>query len=138
MKKIIFILFLSIPFIALYAQDSIATTPPKIITKLKIGNTATFDTKSIKIIKLIGDSRCPVDATCIWEGEVTLLVGLYENDALKEEKELVFSSKNINPDHLEKLLTSGQKTIYAHSISPQASTEESIDSYEYYLNLLVR
>ncbi|SDS41859.1 hypothetical protein [Gramella sp. MAR_2010_147] len=52
------------------------------------GDTMRFGDKEIKFKKVISDSRCPAgDAvTCIWAGEVTVLVEFYEDGKLKGEK----------------------------------------------------
>ncbi len=40
---------------------------------LKIGETVSIEDESLKIkfTEVVGDSRCPTGATCVWEGEVS-------------------------------------------------------------------
>lgn len=40
------------------------------------------------------DSRCPEGVNCVWAGDVTVVIEVYENKKFIEEKTLVFSSKN--------------------------------------------
>lgn len=54
--------------------------------------------QSIKFKKVISDSRCPRGEaiTCIWAGEVKILVEFYENGKLKGEKIITGSNTSIN------------------------------------------
>lgn len=52
--------------------------------------------KGIQFIlkSITNDSRCPKGVNCIWSGEVTTIVSVYNNDVLIEEESLVFSPRN--------------------------------------------
>ncbi|WP_024769988.1 hypothetical protein [Aquimarina macrocephali] len=138
MKKIIFLILFIIPFVSLLAQDSTKVNPPKIITKLKVGNTVNFNTTSIKFLKVIEDSRCPSDVTCIWAGQVKIAIGIYKSEVLIEEKELLFGTDGINPNHIKEVLKIDQKTVYSYNISPYPSAKTPIIPSEYYLQLLIK
>jgi hypothetical protein len=50
-------------------------TPSPLVTKLpygkvslSIGQTATFDNLTLKLLRVTEDSRCPQDVQCIWAG----------------------------------------------------------------------
>ncbi len=136
-KVIIFFLFIT-SVIGLHAQETLKGDTPKIIGKLKVGNSIEFDTKSIKLIKVYEDSRCPSDATCIWAGEVKASIEIYESNSLTAKKELVFGPKNINPNQMEELLVLDKKTVFGYNISPYPTSETRIDPKEYYLELVVK
>ncbi|WP_109301748.1 hypothetical protein [Aquimarina sp. AU474] len=136
-KVVIFFLFI-LCAIGLHAQETLKADTPKIICKLKVGNTIEFDTKSIKLIKVYGDSRCPSDATCIWAGEVKATVEIYESNTLTATKELIFGAKNINPNQIKELLITDKKTVFGHNINPYPSSKTQIDPKEYYIELLVK
>jgi hypothetical protein len=138
MKKTIFLILFVIPFVSLLAQDSTKVDPPKIITKLKVGNTVNFNTKSIKFLKVVEDSRCPSDVTCIWAGQVKIVIGIYKDELLIKEKELLFGANNINSDHIKEVLKIDQKTVYSYNISPYPSAKTPIIPSEYYLELLIK
>ncbi len=137
MKKTIFLILFVIPFVSLLAQDSTKVDPPKIITKLKVGNTVDFNTKSIKFLKIVEDSRCPSDVTCIWAGQVKIVIGIYNGEILIEEKELIFGADGISPNHIKEVFKIDQKTVYSYNISPYPSAKTPIIPSEYYLELLV-
>ncbi len=138
MKNIITFLFFGSLFVFANAQDSAKVDTPKIISKLKVGNTVSFNSKSLKFIKLIEDSRCPSDVTCFWPGEAKIKIGIYEGSKLLEEKELVFGAKAIHPENIKEVLVSNDKTVYGYTISPYPTYESPIDPKEYYLEFLVK
>ena len=41
--------------------------------ELKLGQTASIEAEELKVkfVEVVGDSRCPTGATCVWEGEVS-------------------------------------------------------------------
>lgn len=63
-------------------------------------NTATFsqkmqNTKKTQLVlnKVIADSRCPEGVSCIWAGEVEIIVSVYENKQPIKNHTLRLSSK---------------------------------------------
>jgi len=58
-------------------------------TNLCIGDTMMLGDIGIKFKKVISDSRCPEGTTCIWAGEVTVLIEFYEDGNYKGEKTIV-------------------------------------------------
>jgi len=83
MKKI---LFLAIVFftISLSAQSDIKITTKNCIPKKG------FHLK----LKSVSDSRCPEGVTCIWAGEVAVVVEVYNNRQFVEENLITFNAKN--------------------------------------------
>ncbi|MDX1542590.1 MAG: hypothetical protein R3214_01490 [Christiangramia sp.] len=53
---------------------------------LCIGDSMAMGDRTIKVKKIISDSRCPKGVTCIWAGEVKVLVEFYENGKFKGNK----------------------------------------------------
>jgi len=56
---------------------------------LRTGELFSFENKSIQFKKVISDSRCPKDVTCIWAGEAKVLIAVMENG--KQVKEEIIS-----------------------------------------------
>ena len=53
-----------------------------------------FGDKEIRFKKIVSDSRCPKKVTCIWAGEVKVLVEFYEDGKLKGDK--IITGTNIS------------------------------------------
>ncbi|WP_396145319.1 hypothetical protein [Flavobacterium sp.] len=85
MKKIVFFLLLSFS-IASFSQQSNKITTKKCIPKKGY---------HLKLIKVLNDSRCPEGVTCVWAGEVSVVLALYNDKQLLEEKTIVLNSKNL-------------------------------------------
>ncbi|WP_298395598.1 hypothetical protein [Flavobacterium sp.] len=84
MKKIIFLLLLSFS-IASFSQQSSKITTKKCIPKKGF---------HLKLVNVLNDSRCPEDVTCVWPGEVSVVVAVYNDKKFIEEKTILFNSKN--------------------------------------------
>jgi D-arabinose 5-phosphate isomerase GutQ len=54
--------------------------------EINAGELFSFENKSIQFKKVITDSRCPKDVTCIWAGEAKVLIAIMENGKQVEEK----------------------------------------------------
>ena len=90
MKKLLLfiIVFLNL---TLYAQREIKITSKKCIPKKGY---------YLKMKSIPSDSRCPENLTCIWAGEVTVIIEVYDNKQFLEEKTLTFNSKYSEENNL--------------------------------------
>jgi hypothetical protein len=84
MKKLLIVLFF-LNFFFAFAQTEIKITPKKCIPKKGF---------HLKLKSVLNDSRCPEGTTCIWAGEVSVVVEVYNDKKFVEEKTLTFNSKN--------------------------------------------
>jgi hypothetical protein len=84
MKKIVFLLLLSFN-IASFSQQANKITPKKCIPKKGF---------HLKLKSVFDDSRCPEGVTCVWAGEVSVIIEVYKDQQLMEEKKLTLNSKN--------------------------------------------
>jgi len=131
---------LNLPIILLLLLFSGCSFPENEITadkgeefELAIGQTASISGEGIKIkfVEVLTDSRCPANAICIWQGEVTCLVEITVGETIFQKV----------------LLQSGQSAGYSMSdfrdyqlafrIEPYPLDEKPIDSSEYRLNLVI-
>jgi len=138
MKKLFYILFLVSPLLIKGQETDKKTESPQIITRLKADKTMNFETKSIHFIKVLEDSRCPSDVSCVWAGQSRVLIGLYENNTLLEEKEIIIGANEISANDTKMLLRLGEKTIYGYNLSPYPSSTQKTNPSDYYLELLVK
>jgi len=88
---------ITILFLALISSELAISQEPEpskynlYTTNLCIGDTMVLRDIGIKFKKVISDSRCPnvEGITCIWAGEVTVLIEFYEDGEYKGEKTVV-------------------------------------------------
>ncbi len=85
MKKAIVFTFFFLFSVLLLAQSDVKITSKKCIPKKGF---------HLKLLRVFDDSRCPENVTCIWAGEVSAIVEVYNNKKLVEEKTVIFNSKN--------------------------------------------
>jgi hypothetical protein len=99
--------------------------------ELDFGELFTFENKSIQFKKVISDSRCPKDVTCIWAGEAKVLIAVMENGEQVEEKIISLTDgKDL------KLSFSDSKVVYslnAMELYPYPSSKHKIKDSEYCL-----
>ena len=84
MKKAVLLVLLFFS-VSLFAQSEIKITFKKCIPKKGF---------HLQLLRVFDDSRCPENVTCIWAGEVSAIVEVYNNKKLVEEKTITFNSKN--------------------------------------------
>jgi len=138
MKYFIYIFLFLSPIYIVAQKSSKKAKAPQIITKLKKGKTINFEGKSIQFLRVVEDSRCPTYVSCIWGGQAKVLIGVYENDTLLEEKLIVIGEKGITPDTIKELLKLGNQTVYGYNLSPYPVSGQKINPSDYYLELLVK
>ena len=94
--------------------------------------------KGIQFIlkSITNDSRCPEGVNCIWSGEVTTIVSVYNNDVLIEEESLVFSPRNEQKikDYFSKHSTNRQ--IKKVDILPYPKEGVKINISDYFIKIM--
>ncbi len=123
MKKLLFLALILVSTLGFSQEKPIEV--PMIVTKLPIGETVQFENATVKFIKVLEDSRCPKDVTCIWEGQAKLLVEVTENGKESKEMELLFDGKNI-------IYASEGYILKGMSLSPYP-TSDTVGKMEYVL-----
>ena len=48
--------------------------------ELRIGQTTEFGGHKVTVLKLVEDSRCPVEVNCVWAGRVKITLGIDRRD----------------------------------------------------------
>ncbi len=94
MEKALFLLFTIVSTLG-FSQDK-PIEVPMILTKVPIGEAVQFENATVKFIKVLEDSRCPKEVTCIWAGQARLLVEVSEKGKDSKEMELLLNGKTDN------------------------------------------
>lgn len=99
-------------------------------SRLCEGDRLQFGNKAIQFKKVVSDSRCPKGTTCIWAGEVKVLVEFFENgQSLGEE---VINGANFN---LAQIFGKKSWNLNGFQVSPYPSIHYKIEPEEYSLSL---
>lgn len=83
--KNIFLIIVLLVSTTFYAQNNITITQKKCIPKKGF---------YLKLQRVFDDSRCPEDVTCIWAGEVSIIIEVYKDKKIVEEKTVILNFKN--------------------------------------------
>ncbi|MCV0367318.1 MAG: hypothetical protein K5798_08685 [Nitrosopumilus sp.] len=99
---------------------------------LKIGDTAKIDSElQLTVLDAVGDSRCPSDVTCVWEGAVSVQVNLIKDDLDLGNHTILLGEngddKQIFDGYFVKLIT----------VEPYPSSTTPIKSSDYVMTFLV-
>lgn len=130
MKNTVILLFAFFGSICLPAQNpsSDPVRSPKIICSVKLGDSAGFGNRSVKFVKVISDSRCPKNVTCVWAGEAKILIEIYTDGKLEEIKEVVVSAKTVPVPLFS--LKNNSVAVDGVDPYPDAKTPEANKKYE--------
>ncbi|TRX00325.1 hypothetical protein [Flavobacterium gawalongense] len=87
--------------------------------------------------EVLSDSRCPEGVTCVWAGEVSVVVSVYKDSKLIEDNTIVFSVNNAdeNKQWFSTYLPKKQRKIESISVSPYP--KKGVETYpkEYYIKI---
>src|SRR5690606_16678324 len=132
MRFLIFLGFILLPIMT-FAQEE-----PQInfyTSPLEMGDQILFANKSIRFKEVVSDSRCPRDVTCVWAGEAKVVVEIFENGKLLEEKIISTNAGNVP------LNFQGENIAYGISslvLLPYPTTETKKEKQPYTLNIMIR
>lgn len=99
---------------------------------LCLGDSMQLGDKSIKFKKVVSDSRCPKGVTCVWAGEVKVLVEFYEDGKFKGEK--IITGSNIS---IEEFFSIKDIVIKTLGVSPYPEINKKISPEEYSLHIKI-
>lgn len=135
MKKIlllILVIFCSGLINAQHQNDSTETQKietPVIVVKLPEGESYKWKNYCLTFTKILVDSRCPKDVTCIWQGEAKVKISLKKDGKLIDSQEVVLT----NPEKNGTSFNLGEKSFRVYGLMPyptsKMKTEGNIDYY---------
>jgi hypothetical protein len=124
MKKLVLLSFLVFSF-SLFAQSELKITTKKCIPKLGY---------YLRLQSVFDDSRCPKGVTCIWAGEVSVVVEVYKDKKFLEEKTLTFNSKN-KEENFKWFATYFPKKIQSIVVAPYPKEGQLVNPKKQYINI---
>ena len=86
---------------------------------------------------VITDSRCPQGVTCIWMGEAQIVVSVYKDKKLIEDKTIVLSAKKEqeNQQWFATYLPAKYKKVQTIDLEPYPKKDKPIAAKDYYLKI---
>ena len=99
---------------------------------LKTGETARLEESDlvVRFEAVTSDSRCPVDVTCVWEGDATIRVSLARPPREKESHELHTAGP--------RRAAYGELEVQVSDLRPQPRSTAAVPPGDYRLSLVVR
>lgn len=129
MKNTMLLIFLAFLPLSLSAQKE----QTSISLDLAVGQVLQLDQSSVKFLKVISDSRCPEQVTCVWAGEAKVLLGISVGKKYFE-KEVVVSGNGAELALSEDLqILTSQLLPY-----PKKPKEIAPEDYRLILETLIR
>ena len=130
--KLNLIIILSLITLIGYSQES-PVTSPKILVKVPLGESILLENHTIKFVKVLEDSRCPKDATCIWAGRAKILVEISSEGMESIQKEMIFGKVKPGESDDLQLVNTQSKKAFAYQLNPYPSSEDTPGSKKYVL-----
>lgn len=125
MKKFLAVLIF-IFSLSVFAQSEIKITPKKCIPKKGY---------HLKLVKVFDDSRCPKGTTCVWAGEVSVIVNVYKDKKFIEEKTIKFNAKNTS-ENSAWFSNYYSKKIKSIDVSPYPENGVTVKTKKQYIRIV--
>ena len=89
--------------------------------------------KEVVLVRVISDSRCPEGVQCVWAGEVTIEVAVYENKKLSEQTQLTLNAQSADEvkEWFVARLPKNKEKLKAVSVVPYPKDGVTIQPEEY-------
>lgn len=130
------LLLLALFSISIFIAQETNIQPPVIVAKIPLGSTVQFENTLVTFLKVIEDSRCPSDVTCIWAGQAKVSVSVTSNKETTE-KELIFHGSSIGRESENTLFVSETKTYIGYRLSPYPVSTTAKSQRSYVLEIFI-
>lgn len=124
MKKLILIVTV-LCSISFYAQTEIKITTKKCIPKKGY---------YLQLKKVLNDSRCPEGVNCVWAGEVSVTINVYNEKKFIEEKIITINSKN-RDENFKWIQDYYPRKVKGIEVEPYPKEGDVIQPKKYYLKI---
>lgn len=136
--RVLLLLFVLTTSLNAFAQkEKQQVKAPHIILENKINQPITSSEISIKLIKVLSDSRCPKGVNCIRAGEVKVLVELTQSNKAAIFREVIISA-NSHPDYYPLIYKNNNSSFFGADILPYPVNNVVTAAEDYSLKIEVR
>jgi hypothetical protein len=126
MKKAIW-LFAFLCYGIIFSQEGDPIDVPKIVVKIPLGETVRLDDVAITFVKVIEDSRCPKNVTCIWQGRIIVQVAVKREGELIQNKELLLGKTKHGEQETTIIYSTENLLLNVVSVNPYPDIEDTGD-----------
>lgn len=126
MKKAIW-LFAFLCYGIIFSQEGDPIDVPKIVVKIPLGETVRLDDVAITFVKVIEDSRCPKNVTCIWQGRIIVQVAVKREGELIQNKELLLGKTKHGEQETTIIYSTEDLLLNVVSVNPYPDIEDTGD-----------
>lgn len=126
MKKAIW-LFAFLFYGIIFSQEGGPIDVPKIVVKIPLGETVRLDDVAITFVKVIEDSRCPKNVTCIWQGRIIVQVAVKREGELIQNKELLLGKTKHGEQGTTIIYSTEDLLLNVVSVNPYPDIEDTGD-----------
>lgn len=131
-----FICFLSLSIISIHCSDSLTNYYEVLLDKefsLRVGEIAVIiqEKLTIKFKSVEEDSRCPIDAVCVWAGNAAVSLELKDS---QQDGQIVTLNTYLEPQNIE----FSNLILALKELKPYPKTNEIINPKDYIVNLTVK
>lgn len=104
--------------------------------RLKLHKTAVLEAENlqVKLVNITQDSRCPIGVSCIWQGQVLVVVNISQDD--QNLGDFVLTSRVGSPDLAVKDFGENS-TIKVIDVQPERSTDSEVKKSDYIVTLML-
>lgn len=131
MKKSVFILFVLMTSFVFSQEEKVES--PKIAIKILFGESITLEGHTVKFVKVLEDSRCPENTTCIWEGRARVRVEIIQDGEDTIFKELIFGKVNSGESGDKELFFFNESKVFGLTLNPYPNSKEALNGDPYVL-----
>ncbi|WP_035335443.1 hypothetical protein [Dokdonia sp. PRO95] len=114
------------------AQDSTTVEVPRIYAKAFQGESTYIEGATVRLVKVLEDSRCPKGVDCIWAGNAKVAVEIISESGKKVTKEITLGGGPVAPIYLQDDLK-----VLIKGLAPYPSSLSKIKASDYYLQVEV-
>ena len=93
--------------------------------------------KGLHLKEVVSDSRCPEDVTCVWGGEIKLVISVYRKGKFVNDETITISSMHLkeNKKWFSKYLPSSRWNIKSITVLPYPKEAVPVNPKDYYIKI---
>ena len=113
------------------------STQAQDITIINYGTTIAIEEIDLEFVEVLEDSRCPANVNCIQAGKAVVLVNIYVNGNISEERKLEFHPSGFTNLNINTLFNTNGLRIKGLNLLPYPVAMTKTPKEAYFLDLAI-